>query len=116
MPGDRVLNRDLAVTGLSLGILYYYFLRPEILVLGGLYLLFGLFWRKLKAANHRFWKILTRILQSVTSPLLFGAIFFLVLMPIGLLYRLWHKKEDRKDSTFSSVDQSIDTAFFEVPW
>lgn len=116
MPGERILNRDLVITGLSLGILYYYYPRTEILVLGGLYLLFCLLWKKLKVLNHRFWTRLTRIIQSVTSPVLFGVIFFLVLVPVGLLYRLWHKKDPQKDSTFTEVEQNVDKAFFEVPW
>lgn len=116
MTRESILNRDLGVTVLSLGILYYCFPRPEVMVLGGLYVLLCLLWKKLKMGNHRFWKSLTRMVQSFTSPLLFGVIFFLVLVPIGLLYRLWHKKEDRKASTFTSVDQNIDAAFFEVPW
>lgn len=104
------------ISGLGLGILYYFFFRTEILVFGGIYLPLCFFWEKLKVGNHQFWMQLTRIIQSVTSPMLFGAIFVFALLPIGLLFRLFNKKERQEGSTFKDVDQTIDASFFEVPW
>lgn len=116
MTAKRALNRDVFISGLGLGLLYYFFPRTEILVLGGSYLLLCLLWRKLREINHCFWIKLTGIIQSVTSPILFGSIFVFILLPIGWLFRIFHKKEKRGDSTFKVVDQKIDASFFEVPW
>lgn len=116
MTRTRQLNRDVFISGLGLGILYYFFLRTEVLVFGGIYLSLCFFWEKLKVANHQFWMKLTRIIQSVTSPMLFGAIFVFALLPIGLLFQIFNKKESQEDSTFKDVDQTIDASFFEVPW
>ena len=116
MTKDGILYRDVAISGLSLGIVYYCYPRQEILIVGGIYVLCCLLWTQLRRANHHFWVIFTRGIQTVTSPLLFGAIFLLVVVPLGLLYRLWHRKEPQKDSSFTVTDQSADPAFFEVPW
>lgn len=116
MTKKRTLNRDVFISGLGLGVLYYFFLRTEILVLGGIYLPLCFYLEKLKVANHQFWMKLTGIIQSVTSPILFGAIFFFALLPLGLLFRLFNKKEKQEDSTFKDIDQTIDASFFEVPW
>lgn len=116
MTSKRQLNRDVLISGLALGILYYFFVRTEILLLGGAYLFLCFFWGKLKLANHQFWVKLTRSIQSVTSPILFGAIFVFALLPMGLLFRVFNKREREEDSTFKDIDQTIDASFFEVPW
>lgn len=116
MTRKRTLNRDVFISALGLGVLYYFLLRTEILVLASIYLPLCFFWKKLKVANHEFWKKFTSRLQSVTSPLLFGAIFVIALLPIALLFRLFNQKEKQEDSTFKDTDQTIDAMFFEVPW
>lgn len=116
MTSKRQLNRDVLISGLGLGILYYFFLRTEILVFGGVYLSLCFFWEQLKVANHHFWKKLTRSTQFIMSPILFGAIFVFALLPMGLLFQLFNKQERAEDSTFKDIDQTIDASFFEVPW
>lgn len=116
MTRKRMLNRDVFISGLGLGILYYFFPRTEIIVLAGIYLPLCFLLEKLKVANHQFWNKFTSSIQSITSPLLFGAIFVFALLPIALLFRVFKKQEKQEDSTFKDTDQTIDALFFEVPW
>ena len=56
-----------------------------LLVLGGL----GLIAPKSLRLVHRFWMRLALMISKVTTPIILGVVFFLVVMPIGLIMRIF---------------------------
>ena len=56
-----------------------------LLVLGGL----GLIVPKSLRLVHRFWMRLAIMISKVTTPLILGIVFFLVVMPFGLVMRIF---------------------------
>ena len=64
-------------------------LPPRILgALGGALLVAGLLVPGRLSGVHRSWMALAHAISKVTAPIMVGAIYFLVLTPIGLLMRL----------------------------
>lgn len=56
-----------------------------LLVLGGL----GLIAPKSLRLVHRYWMRLALLISKVTTPIILGVVFFLVVMPIGLIIRIF---------------------------
>jgi hypothetical protein len=56
-----------------------------------LFLLAGLFAAPLLRPLNRLWLKFGALLHSITSPIILGIMFFLVIMPIGLVMRLFGK-------------------------
>jgi hypothetical protein len=59
-----------------------------ILPLGVLLILFGLIWPRALALPNRAWMLLAEGLSYVTTRIILGLVFFLVITPIGLVKRL----------------------------
>jgi hypothetical protein len=58
------------------------------LPLGVLLMLFGLIWPRALALPNRAWMLLAEGLSYVTTRIILGLVFFLVITPIGLVKRL----------------------------
>jgi hypothetical protein len=58
------------------------------LPLGVLLILFGLIWPRALALPNRAWMLLAEGLSYVTTRIILGLVFFLVVTPIGLVKRL----------------------------
>lgn len=63
-----------------------------LLPVGGLLLLGGLLVPAQLGPIHRAWMGLAHLLSKVTTPIVMGVLYFLVLTPIGLLRRTFGKK------------------------
>ena len=70
----------------------------------------------LKSLNHLLWSRLTIVLQTVFQPILFGFIYIVVLIPLGLLFQLFKKKDSLSNSSFMNLDKDINDQFFKEPW
>ena len=116
MTKKNELNRDVIISGLGIGLLYYFFPKIEILIIGASFMILCFLFLGLKDLNHKFWLTFTKVLGSITNPVLFGAIFILLLIPIGFLYRVFKKKKLHKTSTFETVERPINISYFKVPW
>ncbi|MFN0085081.1 MAG: SxtJ family membrane protein [Blastocatellia bacterium] len=57
------------------------------LAIGAVLVLFGLLFPKALALPNRAWMGLAGLMAMVTTPILLGLIFFLVIMPIGVIKR-----------------------------
>jgi hypothetical protein len=101
-------NRDILISALAFGIACYFSKQTWILVIAPIYLLSCWLIPFLKNLNHQFWKGLTRILQSIMNPILLGIIFFLVLTPLGMLFRVFGKKRkvgfEKLEKVYSEKD------------
>lgn len=64
----------------------------------------------------RAWEGLGRWMNAVCSPLILGAVYFGLLTPVALLYRLCHRKPKGRDSTFVERRHSFSAKDFENPW
>lgn len=64
----------------------------------------------------RAWEGLGRLLNAVFSPLVLGAVYFGLLTPVALLYRLCHRKPKGDGSTFVERRRSFTAKDFENPW
>lgn len=108
--------RDLILSLLAFLVTYWFWRSDEWLVLSLLFCFLGLASARLRWVNHLFWKYVTKIMQAVVQPLVGTAIFFLALVPIGLLFQLFSRKKSVQNTTFKEVDQQFDAAFFKRQW
>ena len=61
---------------------------PVLLTLGALLVLFGLIWPRALVWPNRAWMLLAEALSWVTTRVILGLVFFLVMTPIGVVKRL----------------------------
>lgn len=61
------------------------------MAIAAVFLGMGLFWPAPLAPLNRLWAQVGKALHAVVSPLMMGAIYFVAVMPIGLLMRLLGK-------------------------
>ena len=61
---------------------------PVLLTLGTLLILFGLLWPRALVWPNRAWMLLAEGLSWVTTRIILGVVFFLVMTPIGVIKRL----------------------------
>jgi len=59
-----------------------------VLPLGGLLILLGLLWPKILVWPNKLWMLLAEGLSFVTTRIILGLVFFLVVTPIGVVKRL----------------------------
>lgn len=72
-------------------------------VVGAVLILFALLWPRALVMPNRAWMLLAQALSYVTTPIILGLIFFLVVTPIGIVKRLsgWDPLNRRKRSSGS---------------
>ncbi len=65
--------------------------------------IFGLLFPRALVLPNRWWMAMARWLSLITTPILLGIIFFLIIMPIGVIKRLfgWDPLRRRAPSTAS---------------
>lgn len=82
--------------------------------------LIGIFSNTLSRWIDWFWMKLAQILNAIVPKLLLGIVFFLFLLPISLLSRLFTKDplmlSNKYKSCFTDVNEEIDKKYFERPW
>jgi hypothetical protein len=62
---------------------------PQILLtLGSLLVLFGLVWPRALVWPNRAWMLLAEVLSWITTRIILGLVFFVVVTPIGVVKRL----------------------------
>src|SRR6185295_3415643 len=61
---------------------------PILLTLGALLILFGLIWPRALVWPNRAWMFLAEVLSWITTRIILGIVFFLVMTPIGVIKRL----------------------------
>ena len=61
---------------------------PVLLALGGLLILLGLLWPRTLVVPNKAWMLLAEVLSFVTTRLILGLVFFLIVTPIGVVKRL----------------------------
>lgn len=114
---EHIPYRDLALTLLLLGISYWIIPSSIVLWIMGVFLILGLTTPQLRLWNHNFWEGITKVMSWIFPPIFMSFIFFLVLVPFGLLFRLFSKKEENNIvSNFHKTDEVIDVSFFERVW
>jgi hypothetical protein len=57
-------------------------------VVAGIFALLAIFWKAPLAPLNRLWARVGRLLHAIVSPLVMGLIFFVAVVPTGLLLRL----------------------------
>jgi hypothetical protein len=74
-----------------------------LLPLGALLILFGLLWPRALVWPNRAWMLLAEGLSFVTTRIILGIVFFLVITPIGVLKRLsgWDPLDRRSERRLS---------------
>ncbi len=59
-----------------------------LLTLGALLIVFGLIWPRALVWPNRAWMLLAEVLSWITTRIILGLVFFLVVTPIGVVKRL----------------------------
>lgn len=62
------------------------------------------------------WRQFGMLLNQIFSPVLLGIVYFIVLTPIALLYRLSNKEKKTKKTTFIDRYKEFAPNDFENPW
>ncbi|HOI25617.1 MAG TPA: SxtJ family membrane protein [Caldisericia bacterium] len=82
--------------------------------------LIGIFSPFLSQKVSWLWMQLSRVLSYIMPNILFSLVFFLILFPISLLYRIFHKDplrlHNRYESNFIEVNKSYPPESFEKIW
>lgn len=55
-------------------------------------------------------------INKITSPILLGITYFLILTPIAWLYRLFNRTEEEQDSTMNERVKTYSKEDFIHPW
>ncbi|MDG5766293.1 SxtJ family membrane protein [Balneolales bacterium ANBcel1] len=81
----------------------------------------GLFSKYLAGLIHRGWMLLARLLGYVVPNIILTLVFYLVLLPVALLARLFRKEppvvlDNRADSMFRRVEKTFGKEDFINPW
>jgi hypothetical protein len=108
--------RDLLITLLAATVGASFFPKMGLFYVGLAVFIAGFLFLPIRQANHWFWAMLTKVLGFVFQPIIFGSIFFVILLPLGLLFRLFRKKVENPDSTFVKADSITREGYFESPW
>ena len=82
--------------------------------------LIGILIKPLAEIISKMWLNLSEMLGNISSRIILSIVFFLVLVPIALLYRLFNKDalmiKNIKESTFNKRDHKYTKEDFEHPW
>ncbi|MCK9612717.1 MAG: hypothetical protein WC401_00760 [Bacteroidales bacterium] len=115
-------NSKTTMLVISMGFLVLYFIFSwkwaiiTSLVIG----LIGIFSNTLSRWIDWFWMKLAQILNAVIPKILLGIVFFLFLLPISLLSKLFTKDplmlSIKYKSYFIDIDEKKDKKYFEKPW
>lgn len=62
------------------------------------------------------WIRFGNLLNKITSPILLGITYFLILTPIAWLYRLFNRTEEEQDSTMNERVKTYSKEDFIHPW
>ncbi len=62
------------------------------------------------------WISFGMLLNRTISPLILGVIYYFILSPIALLYRLFNRKKQSKDTPFIDRDMIYSAKDFLNPW
>lgn len=108
--------RDLLISALAFALLYWFFPLYPILIIAGVWLILGLSFVALRKINHRIWDRLTKGMQWIVQPILGTLIFCLILVPVGLLWRLFKQKKNPSKSTFKRIETNLNLDFFMKQW
>ncbi|NOQ72967.1 MAG: hypothetical protein GQ574_13240 [Crocinitomix sp.] len=108
--------RDLLLTVLLLGIIYWFNRWDELLVIALVFILLGLAITQFRILNHWFWKSVTQLMQLIVQPIIGAVIFFVILTPIGLLSQVFKKKKVIEGTSFVKVERKFTPDFFKKQW
>ena len=102
-------------------ILVYWIFKIEWLIpIAGIIGLLGLLSKKFAALVHLFWSYVTRALGFLSSHILLTAVFFVVLSPLALLFRLSKGAKGsikkNKPSLFTERNHLFKAKDLENPW
>jgi hypothetical protein len=82
--------------------------------------LVGIFIKPLAEIISKMWLNLSEMLGTISSKIILSIVFFIFLVPISFLYRLFNKDtlkiKNIKESTFYNRDHKYTKEDFEHPW
>ena len=93
-PSDRTLGLVFAAFFCAVGLLpllRHHAIRPWALIAAGGFLILGLACPSILRPLNYIWMKLGLLLHTITSPIILGALFYLVLTPFALIMRLFGK-------------------------
>lgn len=109
--------RDAVISLVVLSVIYYYFPHAGMIILLSAFVVFCALSRPFRKLNHQFWSGLTRITQSIFSPIIMTALFFVVIIPIGLLFQLKNRKQSNTPISYlSEYSEEYNEAYFKRQW
>lgn len=111
------------VLTISMGLVVVYLINHSVYAL---YLLcvvagFSLLSERIANVVHVLWMKLAKLLSYIAPNILLSIIFFLILTPIALIQKLFHKNKSFNSSingitTFQESLKRFDMSHFEKPW
>lgn len=109
--------QELGITGL-LFFLLWYFLKEEVLLYVGIGLVvLGFFIYPLRKGNGIFWDFVKDTLGQVMQSIFLFIIYFLIVTPIGFIYRLKNKNHrDISGGNWKEVNRKFDFEDLQKPW
>lgn len=75
-----------------------------------------MFWHNLYKNLYKAWIYFGKLLNKITSPILLGITYFLILTPIAWIYRLFNRTNGKTESTLSERVKTYHKEDFIQPW
>lgn len=75
-----------------------------------------MFWHNLYKNLYKAWISFGKLLNKITSPILLGITYFLILTPIAWIYRLFNRRNEKTESTLSERIKTYNKEDFIQPW
>lgn len=107
---------------IATGFLALYFIfgwswAPKVALIVGI---IGIFSNYLSIKIDQLWMLLTKVLSFIVPNIILFIIFFIILTPIAMAYRILNKDtlmlKNTYKSHFLNVDRAINKVFFERTW
>ena len=99
MHSDSRFGKSVGASLLVAGLVLYFIKRDIVLyflVPGLVMLALGFFFPFALRSVNRLWMLLGRVLHKVTSPIIMGLVYFILIVPIGFFRRMARKNEMAK--------------------
>ena len=114
---EHIPYRDVVLSALALAILYCFYPKLWILIAIAAILVIGIIFPVARSANQKMWTGITVLMSKIFPPIFLTVIFFLIVVPVGFLFKLFRKSESKTlTSNFNKIEEKIDVSFFERVW
>ncbi|MDP2175686.1 MAG: SxtJ family membrane protein [Bacteroidota bacterium] len=99
-------KKTLIIIAIGLSLLNIYFKNIVLIIIPILLLIIALTSQKTSYWIEQHWFKLSQVIGYISNRLILGVVFFIILTPIAILYRLFHKNKTSNQNQFNNYKDS----------